>query len=574
MQFLKSSGDRYRHLIAIAFFTGCICIVLSLLTPVAAESPDWIAKSNEYAELLENALIAEDCQPENAISESLLELDPSYGQCRQSSIAEGLKTLEQKQAQVKNKQLRVDLEILQQYGQRQLRREILNQQYQIPEVDLSQAILESLQATLKESQSPNQVQKQLAEFAGIETPKTPIAIALQNKIEVYLQQPEFILPEREKLRKDLNNNAGKIYKIQTFLQRQKIPDYENTYQQLKKQLFAYETFMRREVLTSKRSFRLPKEVYTLRLQQQGIKTPVAEMIEDARATFERVQKQMVEIAPQVAKEKGLEASQGDYRSVIKALQAEQLSPQATLRLYRQRARQLAKIIRTENIVSLPEAKFNLRLATPQENKAFPVPLYSPDSSTFVIPALRNPKQAKLYNDFTNPAMSWTLTAHEGRPGHDLQFATVSRQKLSRARTEFASNAANIEGWATYAETVMLPYMPLKGQLMSLQFQLLRAARAFLEPELQLGKITVEAARQVIIEDTGFSEFFAQQEIKRYTKTFVGQAPTYFYGARQFQAMRSQLEQQPGFSLQKFHDSILSQGYLEPELLKQVIIDRY
>jgi uncharacterized protein (DUF885 family) len=165
-------------------------------------------------------------------------------------------------------------------------------------------------------------------------------------------------------------------------------------------------------------------------------------------------------------------------------------------------------------------------------------------------------------------MAWTLSVHEGRPGHDLQFATLRGQRLSQARTHYTANATSTEGWATYSEAMMQPYLPLEGKFMSLQFQLLRAARAFLEPELQLGKITPAEALRILTEDVGFSKFFAEQEVKRYTMTMQGQAPAYFYGAQQMWQLRSQIEQKLGkqFTPQKFHDFVLSQGFLTPKVL--------
>ena len=91
-----------------------------------------------------------------------------------------------------------------------------------------------------------------------------------------------------------------------------------------------------------------------------------------------------------------------------------------------------------------------------------------------------------FDDFTFDAASWTLTAHELRPGHELQFAALVEKGVSLARAVFAFNSVNVEGWALYAEAEMKPYMPLDGQLIALQHRLMRAARAFLDPELQLG----------------------------------------------------------------------------------------
>jgi uncharacterized protein (DUF885 family) len=94
------------------------------------------------------------------------------------------------------------------------------------------------------------------------------------------------------------------------------------------------------------------------------------------------------------------------------------------------------------------------------------------------------------DDWTCKAMSWTLTAHEARPGHELQYDAVLENGVSSARVALHPSTVS-EGWAAYAEDMVRPYMPPDGQIVSLQLQLLRAARAFLEPELQSGKITPE-----------------------------------------------------------------------------------
>ncbi|MEM7594301.1 MAG: DUF885 domain-containing protein, partial [Cyanobacteria bacterium P01_A01_bin.83] len=476
--------------------------------------------------------------------------------------------------QTKNSDLRVDLEILLKVGRQSLRSYKLDEKYRLPYVNLSQAILYDLRSASKESKSSAKQQAiltKLKQYAGLEPGTTALAKSLTQSIQIKLQQSEVVLARKEQLKKELNNNASKIYQIKAFLEKQNVTGYEPAYAQLKAQLFDYETFIRREVITKiKPNLTLPQELYIFSLQEQGVEMPLEELMQQAHNAFFQVQQQMSALAPKIAQKKGLKVA--NYRDVIQLLQQEQLSAQDTLHLYRQRAQELETIIQREHLVTLPEAEFNIRLATAQENKNFPVPLYDASNSTFVIPVLQNQEKARLYNDFTNPAMSWTLTVHEGRPGHDLQHAIVKNQNLSRARTDFAVNATNIEGWATYAEELMRPYLPLEGQFMSLQFQLLRAARAFLEPELQLGKITVAEALEVLTQDAGFSQFFAEQEIQRYTARFPGQAPAYFYGYQQFLQLRSQAKKILGkqYSARKFNDFVLSQGFLTPKLLNQVL----
>jgi uncharacterized protein (DUF885 family) len=198
---------------------------------------------------------------------------------------------------------------------------------------------------------------------------------------------------------------------------------------------------------------------------------------------------------------------------------------------------------------------------------------------FVLP-LRIPSpdgsQTQQFDDFTYEAASWTLTAHEGRPGHELQFAANVERGVSLPRTLFAMNSVNVEGWALYAEAEMKPYEPLDGQLVCLQHRLLRAARAFLDPGLQMGKVTREEALRLLREEVVLSEAMANQEVERYTFRSPGQAPSYFCGYERLMEMRTEVERAlgPDFDRQRYHDFILTQGMLPPKLLRKAVLEEF
>jgi hypothetical protein len=101
------------------------------------------------------------------------------------------------------------------------------------------------------------------------------------------------------------------------------------------------------------------------------------------------------------------------------------------------------------------------------------------------------------DDYTFDAASWTLIAHEARPGHELQFDSMVEHGVSLARALYAFNSTNAEGWGLYSEYITLPYMPKEAQLISLQFRLLRAARAFIDPELQAGRLQPADAMRIL-----------------------------------------------------------------------------
>jgi uncharacterized protein (DUF885 family) len=117
-------------------------------------------------------------------------------------------------------------------------------------------------------------------------------------------------------------------------------------------------------------------------------------------------------------------------------------------------------------------------------------------------------------------------------------------------------------------------MPLEGQLVSLDYRLMRAARAFLDPELQAGKIQPEEVFRVLEQDVVQSHAFAQEEVKRYTYRAPGQANSYFYGYTKLLALRRDVKTALGakFNQKKFHDFILAQGLLPPDLMRKAVME--
>jgi uncharacterized protein (DUF885 family) len=180
------------------------------------------------------------------------------------------------------------------------------------------------------------------------------------------------------------------------------------------------------------------------------------------------------------------------------------------------------------------------------------------------------------NDFGSDASTWSLTAHEARPGHEMQFAAMMESGVSQARAIYAFNSANVEGWGLYAEAIMQQYLPLDGQLFGLKGRLMRAARAFLDPMLNLGLIEPEQALDFIINEVGLSRPLALQEVDRYTFRAPGQATSYYYGYMNLMSLRTEVElrMRDAFNQREYHDFLLAQGLLPPEILRAAVLDEY
>jgi uncharacterized protein (DUF885 family) len=138
---------------------------------------------------------------------------------------------------------------------------------------------------------------------------------------------------------------------------------------------------------------------------------------------------------------------------------------------------------------------------------------------------------------------------------------------------FASNSTNVEGWGLYAEAIMLPYFPPEGRFFGLQLRLMRAAREFLDPLVNLGRMTPQAATEFLMREVTLSEPLAQQEADRYAFWGPGQAVSYLYGYSRLRELRVKAEILLGasFKAQEFHDLVIAQGLLPPKLLERAVL---
>jgi uncharacterized protein (DUF885 family) len=159
---------------------------------------------------------------------------------------------------------------------------------------------------------------------------------------------------------------------------------------------------------------------------------------------------------------------------------------------------------------------------------------------------------------------------------ELQFTAMLERGVSLARSLFAFNSVNIEGWGLYAEAELLPYEPLDAQLIALQFRLLRAARAVLDPMLNLGLIDRERAGQVLTKDVVLSPAMAKQELDRYGFNMPGQAGSYFYGYVRILELRAEAELALGerFDRLAFNNFLIDQGVLPPELVAKAVREQF
>jgi len=558
-------------------------------------APAWVERSNANAKILLDIQVR--FGPEGAAAigvegydKEVSQLPPDLNDKVIAATEEAIKKLQAKLAAETDPAVRQDLQILIDSAKDGIEGQRLSDKYDIPYFNLSQLFFNGTRTLLDDRVAAERrpaIVARLRKYAGLEQGYTPLTEqAMAWTRSAMKKNPALRGPFKDNLEKDLGNSDRYVAGIEQLLQKYDMKEAVAPFAELKKQIAAYDEFLRAELLPhAVTDFRLPEEQYRYQLKTRGNDMPVEELVSRAKTSFHEIQNEMQTLAPLVAKEKGFSST--DYRDVIRDLKKQQLVGDKILPHYQSRIKDLEKLIRDANVVTLPQREMVIRLGSEAETAATPAPHLDPprligntgQPAAFVLP-LRIPDASGKgdigFDDFTFDAASWTLTAHEGRPGHELQFASVLEKGVSQARVLYAFNSVNVEGWALYAEAEMKSLEPLDGQLIALQHRLMRAARAFLDPSLQLGRMTRDDAFRVLEQDVVLSHGMALQEVERYTFRAPGQAPSYFVGYSRLMELRTDAERMLGksFDRRSYHDFILAQGLLPPSLLREAVMNDY
>jgi uncharacterized protein (DUF885 family) len=171
-----------------------------------------------------------------------------------------------------------------------------------------------------------------------------------------------------------------------------------------------------------------------------------------------------------------------------------------------------------------------------------------------------------------------LSIHEAMPGHYLQLFHSNRHpSVLRA---VLSSGPFVEGWAVYAEKVMIDagYMdndPLM-KLVNLKWYLRVLTNAIMDQAIHVEGMTQEQAMELMTK-TGFQQ--EREAAGKWVRAQLtsAQLPTYFVGFQEHLDLRREMEQKLGekFELRAYHDKVLSYGsppvrYVRAQMLDQPI----
>ena len=556
------------------------------------DTPAWITASNAQAAGLLEVIVK--YAPETAAAIGVEGHDGEVRDLKPGNVRRQEADLDAVAAQLSealksetDPRIKQDLEILLKSARDQRTTLELNDRLMLPYFDLPQTLYVGFESLLDKRVAKQRYPAalvRLKRYIGAQAGFEPITMLARARVEERLHDPALTAPWSVEVEQELKNQEQYLSGIRDLFQKSGLHGWQKDFATLRAQIDAYGKWVRATVLPHARTTNLlPPEIYADNLKQFGVSMDPHELMDRALFTYAQTRDEMQALAAVIARQHGWKAA--EYRDVIRELKKQRIPNERLIEVYRERLAGIEAIVRSEHLISLPERAAVIRLATPAETAAVPAPHMSVprligntgEPGEFVLPTSNpNAESSVEMDDFNYDAITWTLTAHEARPGHELQFAAMLEHGVSTARAVFAFNSANVEGWALYSEAFMKPYLSPEAQLGVLEMRLMRAARAFLDPMLNLGMIKPEQVKRILMQEVVLSEPLAKEEVDRYTFTAPGQATSYFFGYSKLEALRARADLALGakFAPQSYHDFIIAQGLLPPDLLEKAVMDGY
>ena len=338
---------------------------------------------------------------------------------------------------------------------------------------------------------------------------------------------------------------------------------------------------------SKGDFRIGADTFSKKLAyDEMVDTPLDKLLEIGDANLKKNKAEFNRIAKELEPGK-------DPRAVLEELGKNHPAPDQLLQSFRDTFDGLIHFIREHHIVTIPSDVRPILEETPPFMRATtfasmdtPGPFEQHATEAYFNVTLPDPSMSPAevegFMHSFNVGTVISTAVHETYPGHYVQFLWVPSAP-SRVR-KLLGAASNAEGWAHYCEQMMLDEgygQPGAGaktereakflRLGQLQDVLLRNSRFIVGIKMHTGKMSFDEAVKFFEEEGYQSHETGIVETKRGTSD-----PTYLYytlGKLEILKLREDMRKKQGaaFSLQKFHDEFLKQGFPPIKIVRQAML---
>lgn len=312
--------------------------------------------------------------------------------------------------------------------------------------------------------------------------------------------------------------------------------------------------------------------------EEGIDVPVDTLLKIANRELSKTQEEFRKTASQID-------SKRDPLSVWADVQRDHPKPGALVEDAKKQLDDLVRFIEEKKIVTLPTADPPVVAPTPDFMRWSTASMWTPGPfETRALPARYlitdvdpkwSEKQKEEYLGSINYPQLWTTSIHEVYPGHFVQGVFLKQVKSIVRRTGAIAPGSFVEGWAHYTEQMMIeegfgngdPKIKM-GQLAD---ALLRLCRFVCGIRLHTDGMTVDQATRFFMRNAYMGETPSRIEAER--GTFDPTYLVYTVGKLAILKLREDYKRdhKEDFSLQEFHDRLLSNGNAPLWVHRQILL---
>lgn len=342
---------------------------------------------------------------------------------------------------------------------------------------------------------------------------------------------------------------------------------------------SYAEFLETELAPRARSsFRLGPEKFAEKLRlDEGIDVPLERLLDIGLRELNRVQEEFRRVAGRI--------EPGDPVEVWARVKERRQPADGIVAAAQQQIDEILAFIRRRDLVSLPHSEPVIVAATPEfcrwtfasmwtPGPFEPKPSWAYYYVTEADPAWPAERRLDHQRDLCEPLL-WSISIHETYPGHFLHFNHLRRVQSKARRSLMMASVAFVEGWAHYAEHMMVeagfgkddPAIRL-GQLAE---ALIRIARLIVSIRLHAEDLSVEQCVRFFRDEAFLEEGSARREAER--GTFDPGYGVYAAGKLMLLKLRedAKTEASGKFSLRQFHDTLLGNGVATFNVHRQLML---
>lgn len=322
-------------------------------------------------------------------------------------------------------------------------------------------------------------------------------------------------------------------------------------------------------------FALGADTMKAMLAADMVDTPLDTVIAAGRAQLKRDQ-----IAFHQAER---EVDPSHPKNALAEIRKDHVAADALNQLVRDQLKDAQSFVTTHRIVTLPNATLPVVTDTPSFQRSlitaatdWPGAFETKATTSFyyvtpIDPKLDAKKAEESLEDFNTPSLL-NITVHEAMPGHFVQGLYLRANPGWTLTRKGAQSYSTTEGWAHYTEQMMVEQgfhaQDARLHLAQLQDALLRDCRFLAAFGMHTQGMSLKDATGMMQRECYQSSVMAYKEARRGTAD-----PGYYsylLGKLMILHLREDMRKRDGasFSLQKFHDGLLSSGLVPMKIIRR------